>query len=63
MHLLGVIPPPDNIIHLLNAPIEVVGQVEHLNPCKMHEESNMVGIEPGVSPLTGEVLHDNQHQG
>ena len=62
MHLLRVTPPPENIRHLHNSPIEIVGKVKHLNPYEMHEVSDMVGIEPGVSHLTGEILHDNQHQ-
>ena len=61
LHLLGVIPPSGNRRHLINAPIEVIGKIEHLNPCEMHEEFDMVGVDPGVSPLTGEVLHDNHH--
>lgn len=61
MHLLGVIPPLDNRVHLLHASIEIVGQVEHLNLCEMHEEPDMVGVEPGVSLLKSEVLHDNHY--
>ena len=63
LHLLGRTPSPDIRRHFVHTFIEVVGQVEHLDPSEMHEEYNMVGISPRVSPLIGEVLHDNFHQG
>ena len=63
LHLLGRTPSPDNIRNYFPTSTEVVGKFEHLNPCEMHEESNMVGINPVVPPLTGEVLHDRFHQG
>ena len=63
LNLLGRTPSPDNRNHFVHTSIEVVGQVEHLNPFEMYEESKMVGIKPGVPPIIGEVLHDNFHQG
>ena len=63
IHFLGVNPHLDNRTHFHNTPIEIVGEVKCLNPCEMHKESKMIGIDLGVSPLTGELFHDSQHQG
>ena len=60
---MGRITPLDNGRHFIHTPIEVVGKVEHPDPCEMHEQSNMVGVKPGVSPLIDKVLHNDFNQG
>ena len=63
LHLLGIVPSPNNKIHLVNIPIKVVGKMKHLDPSEMHEQYNMVGVESKVPSLIGKVFHDDPHQG
>ena len=38
-------------------------EVEPPHPGKMHEEHDMISIQPGEPTLTSEILHDDLHYG
>ena len=37
--------------------------MQHLNPSKVNEQSDMIGIQPREPPLTCEVFHNDPHHG
>ena len=62
VHLLRVWLLLHKVSHLINVSKQKVGEVQHLHPCKVHEEPNMVSIQPGKYALTSEIFDDNPHQ-
>ena len=49
--------------HLINVSKQKVWEVQHFHPCKVHEETDVVSVQPGKSTLTSEIFDDDPHQG
>ena len=63
LHLMIIISLLGNKCHFINALEEVIGYMKHSNPNEVHEESDMIGIEPRKPSLMGEVFHEDFHRG
>ena len=62
VQLLGLRFPLYSMCHFLNVSKHEVREIQHLYSSEMHEESNMIGIQPGEPTFTSEVLDNNSHQ-
>ena len=51
LHLLRIVSFLYNIGHFVNASVEVIGQVKHPNPSKVHQQNNVIGVMPGEPSL------------
>ena len=63
VHFLIMLFPINYVCHFLNAPEQIIRNIEHFDSCEVHEQSNMVCVEFGKSSFTSEVLHDDFHHG
>jgi len=63
IHLLRIWLLLHNVSHLINLSKQKVGKVQHLQPCQVHEEPDMVSIQPRKSTLKSEIFDDNPDQG
>jgi len=63
VHLLMVWLLLHKVSHLINDSKQKVGEVQHLHPCKVHEELDMLSVQPGKYALTSEIFYDGPHKG
>ena len=63
VHLLRVWLLLHKLIHLINVSKQKVWEVKHFHPCKVHEELDVVGVQPGKYALASEIFDDDSHQG
>ena len=50
-----------NVSHLITVSKQKEGEIQHLYPCKLHEEPDMLSVQPRKSALRSEIFDDNPH--
>ena len=63
VHLKLILCVMYHIGHLINASVQIIGNVEKFHPSEMHEKPDVIVVQLGEPYLTSEVFHDDFHHG
>lgn len=63
IYLVVIISLLHNGGHFVYASEHIVWDIEDFDPCEVHKQSDMIGVEPREPSFTREVLHNDFHHG